>query len=1077
MAVLRQFNALGQARLDVPHLRSIESSIAADFDVIAGRVQAGGKALVIRGFTLTNFAAGTNATSIQLSTADGIVYNMNASEAGTFLWVPASQPIEVLNSATNGRIFGGFTANQVNYVGLDFIRTADNTTSDLVQFLDSNTLIEQAKNVPLARTLDYRIVISTMPFSTASNIIPIAKVKTDAQNRVDTAVNAVEDARSIMWRLGSGGDFPNQYGSFTWPQNRVEFDVNIGSFSTLDKFTGGDKGLKSEKDWMDAVMTRLWEVGGGQHWYSPTTGVSNVKMTKTPGSVFSSTGENFEWVSGLYTVNHIHWQGLKIVFENTNITGIYYNTISDQLTDDPGTSPPSATTSKTALAIGDCIYVDIDRTSNATVTAKKAALQTLGSPTVPGSRIVLAWRDASGSVFTRDNSFPVNTSFTPATPTSLGSVRLSRNYTGTLASPAGSNGSPVIISDRGGIIVSVATSNLTGLVSTGDGTGHGLQGTSGATGGAAGVRGIGTTTNRGGYFTSTSGRSIEGSGSSDTGGYFSGDTYGVNGLATAGNGIGINGTGFGTGTGVMGTGGSGGGNGVTGQGAAGAVGGNFIGGASGAGVEGTGGTGNTIGVLGFGTGTGSGTKGVGAAGGIGVEGTGGAGAVGILGNGGSSAAGGSFIGGTGNTLGVVGQGVGSGRGGSFTGGATGDGLVGQGGATGNGVVGNGGATSGVGGFFTGGPNSTGAVVNGGTGNTNGIVVSASGTGNGINSDSGASVGSNAVRGFGNNSGTRGGYFTSNDFRAVEGSGTSDTGGYFSGGTYGVYAFATAGAGIGVNGIGQGGGAGGNFTGGATGNGVVGQGGTSSVGGAFTGGSGGAGVLGTGGIGNTLGVLGQGHGTGAGGSFIGGGTGSAAGIVAQGGAAGGNGAQITGGAASIGLIVQGGAGQTAAQFTGGAGNSDGLQGFGIGTGVGIHAVPGTGDAIKSDGTIFMAGSTPSSSTAFTNQITPKNVCKAWVKLSLNNSGSPAILEGFNIASIAVGANILTITWAGTFSGTQYSVLLTLGDELTTTLTHARIITQGTTFTNIRLRDNSGAQLDPAGVGVNTLTIHVQVFAAQ
>ena len=167
MSVLRQANILGQQRLDVPHLRAIESSICADNDVLAGRVMGGGKALVIRGFTLTNISAGTAASAIQLSTADGIIFNMNATEAGTFLWVPADRTAETLNSATNGRVDGSFTAGQVNYVGLDLVRAADDTTSDLVQFLDANSLLENPKNVPLARTLDYRIVITTTPFSSA----------------------------------------------------------------------------------------------------------------------------------------------------------------------------------------------------------------------------------------------------------------------------------------------------------------------------------------------------------------------------------------------------------------------------------------------------------------------------------------------------------------------------------------------------------------------------------------------------------------------------------------------------------------------------------------------------------------------------------------------------------------------------------------------------------------------------------------------------------------------------------------------------------------------------------------------
>ncbi len=36
--ILRQQNWLGQQRVDAPHLRSLESSAAADFDVLAGLI-------------------------------------------------------------------------------------------------------------------------------------------------------------------------------------------------------------------------------------------------------------------------------------------------------------------------------------------------------------------------------------------------------------------------------------------------------------------------------------------------------------------------------------------------------------------------------------------------------------------------------------------------------------------------------------------------------------------------------------------------------------------------------------------------------------------------------------------------------------------------------------------------------------------------------------------------------------------------------------------------------------------------------------------------------------------------------
>lgn len=497
MSVLRQLNILGQMRLDVPHIRSIESSIAADFDVVAGRVQAGEKAVVVRGFTLANFDAGTAANSVQLTTADGILYNMNASESGTFLWVSADRDVETLNSATNARVSGSFTAGQVNYVGLDLTRSADSTTADLVQFLDPNTLLENAKNVPLGRTLDYRIVISTTPFSSSPNLVPIAKIKTDAANNVDAATGSVQDARNILWRLGSGGDFPNRFSTFTWAQNRVESITGSGVF------TGGDKAIQSQKDWMDAVMTRLWEIGGGENWYS-TTADRNVRMVRAPSTVFASTGDNFEWViTGLYVSGtyprHLHWQGLKIVFDNSNTAAVYYNTVTDQAGDD---AAGSAAASKTALADGDCIYVDIDRTSNAAVVAKKAALQTLSVPAIPGSRIVLAWR-VGADVFTRDSSLAVNVSFQPATTTVAGAVRLNETPNATHAA----SGVPTVpvLNLTNSITVGGVTYPITGSATAITGTGGptsgvGVAGIGGTTNGV-GVTGLGTGNAAGGTFT------------------------------------------------------------------------------------------------------------------------------------------------------------------------------------------------------------------------------------------------------------------------------------------------------------------------------------------------------------------------------------------------------------------------------------------------------------------------------------------------------------------------------------------------------------------------------------------------
>jgi hypothetical protein len=435
MAVTRSFNFLSQMRLDVPHFRAIESAICADFDVLAGLSLAGDKALVLRGFVLSGVASGAPAVGLQMATADGIVWNRQATESGTFLWVPTTQPIELLNPATNARVTGGWTVGTINYVGLSFVRLADDSTIDLAQFIDSSTLLETPKLVPLGKTLDYRVHISVTPFTASPDIAPVAVVTLDSNG----FISDIEDARNLMYRLGGGGDAPDKYNFFTgWTRKE--------NFGTLDNtiFSGGDKGIWNLKDWMDASMTRTWELGGGEFWYSNTSD-RNVNMV-THGAPFG-TGEYFTWDLGTQT---LAWQGIRFLYENSTS---YTIDVAD------GSASP--------LLAGEALYVDLDRTgSPGPLTAYKAPLLTLGSGS-PFARWVIAWRD-SNQIYARGWRYPVGTLFVPATPTSQGVVKISRDYLGVnTPSPSGAL-DPIAISDRGGFIYAPSGQNgLTILGGTG----------------------------------------------------------------------------------------------------------------------------------------------------------------------------------------------------------------------------------------------------------------------------------------------------------------------------------------------------------------------------------------------------------------------------------------------------------------------------------------------------------------------------------------------------------------------------------------------------------------------------------
>lgn len=439
MASIRRLNALGQMRVDVPHLRMIESGVAHDFDVLAGKMMAGERPLVISGLTvLSTGMIGAAATNLRVSVAGALMLHYGATDNGTIFEIASDQAQEQLEPG-NARLVGSWVASAVNYVGIDLQMSADATTSDSVKFLDPDTDTEINRTVALGRTLDYKFVLSTLPFGSRSTILPLAKVTLDNAG----AITVIVDAREMMFRLGRGGDSPDQ-APFDWPEAREE---EFGG----DPFAGGDKGISDLKAWADAAMTRIWEQGGGPSWYSATAD-RNVTMIWT-GSPFSN-GENFEW-SG----TNLHWKGLTFLFDNT--PG-HFNTITNVIVDTPGT---------TNLADGECLYVDLDRTANSTLVAAKAVMTTLGPGIVPGARWILAWRSGA-SIYTRNWRYAVGTTFTPATTSSLGVVQLNQT--------PGSAPNPVAVSimSDGRIWVVATAGNTDAATFQGFGMGAGVRGIS-----------------------------------------------------------------------------------------------------------------------------------------------------------------------------------------------------------------------------------------------------------------------------------------------------------------------------------------------------------------------------------------------------------------------------------------------------------------------------------------------------------------------------------------------------------------------------------------------------------------------
>lgn len=286
MSVRRRQNWLGQQRVDSPHLKSIESAVSNDFDeLIKGLIIGENKSYVVRGLEINMpGSVGASASGLQLLVENSAILHGSSNESGTFYVIPAGTPSEVLSSTTNERVDGAFTPSTDNYVGIEFVRDVDDSTTDQVNFWNPTSNVEFSKTVPLAITLDYKIVITTSSF--ASNVLPVAIVQTDGSNNVIS----ITDRRPLLYRLGTAGDQnPNPFYQYPWTDGRVE-NFYTSTSSTSNPFFGGDKQITTMKDFFDALMTEFKLLKGTPFWYSESAGSISRLRQDIANTAFTGKG-------------------------------------------------------------------------------------------------------------------------------------------------------------------------------------------------------------------------------------------------------------------------------------------------------------------------------------------------------------------------------------------------------------------------------------------------------------------------------------------------------------------------------------------------------------------------------------------------------------------------------------------------------------------------------------------------------------------------------------------------------------------------------------------------------------------
>lgn len=261
MAVLGRLLVSSAERLDLPDLLSIDSYGAGDWKYFIQGLIGPSKPYILKGFDVIDpqNAIGTQSCSIRV--ADSVVL-YPGSTAGPFYHGLSEGNENALPLVPELR------KNAVNYVYLTF--STFNTSVDTRAFWDPDkdggNGGEFTQDVNTESVLKVEINVSTGSFP--ANTIPVAKVTVGA-----VVITAIQDARDLMYRLGTGGISPDPNSTYnfrslpTSQYQRNEPPTIMSNPSDPNPFQGADKNILSLKEWMDVVMTKLKELGGTTYWY------------------------------------------------------------------------------------------------------------------------------------------------------------------------------------------------------------------------------------------------------------------------------------------------------------------------------------------------------------------------------------------------------------------------------------------------------------------------------------------------------------------------------------------------------------------------------------------------------------------------------------------------------------------------------------------------------------------------------------------------------------------------------------------------------------------------------------------
>lgn len=298
MSVLGRVLVSSAERLDLPDLLSIDSYNAGDWKYFLKGIVGDTKPYVLKGFDVIDPQSAIGTQSCSIRVADSMVFYPGAGAGSFYHGLQEGHP-------QAAPIVPELRKNAVNYVYLTF--STFNTSVDSRAFWDvdkdGGAGGEFTQDVNTESVLKVEVNVSTGSFP--SNTIPIAMVTVGP-----VVITAIEDARDMMFRLGSGGINPNPFNSYDWrslPNSSYERaePPTLMTAGGVNPFQGGDKNILSLKEWMDAVMSKLRELGGTAYWYQDASSFSLISgFVDALATGFKSKGA---WMHDSSTPGLVTW--------------------------------------------------------------------------------------------------------------------------------------------------------------------------------------------------------------------------------------------------------------------------------------------------------------------------------------------------------------------------------------------------------------------------------------------------------------------------------------------------------------------------------------------------------------------------------------------------------------------------------------------------------------------------------------------------------------------------------------------------------------------------------------------------